>query len=119
MFFPTREDIVSDESWATDPATYVCNGAYALDSWDHNSLISMVKRDDYWDAANTKMQHINFYLSDDDNNILSNFETRAWQFIEGIPTNEMARVKEEYPDEFVVGPYAGTYYVCWNLNQAL
>ena len=116
VYMPVREDVVSNESWATDPSTYVCNGAYTLDSWDHNSLITLKKRDEYWDADNTIMKQINFYLSDDDNNILSNFETGAWQFIEGIPTNEMARVKEQYPDEYVAGPYAGTYYVCWNVN---
>lgn len=116
-YFPTREDIVSDESWATDPATYVCSGAYTLDSWKHNSLITLKKRAEYWDADNITMDEINFYLSDDQNNILSNFETGAWQFIEGIPTNEMARVKEEYKDEFHVDPYAGTYYVCWNVNE--
>ncbi len=116
-YFPTREDIVSDESWATDPATYVCSGAYTLDGWKHNSLITLKKRAEYWDADNITMNEINFYLSDDQNNILSNFETGAWQFIEGIPTNEMARVKEEYKDEFHVDPYAGTYYVCWNVNE--
>ena len=116
-YFPTREDIVSDESWATDPATYVCSGAYTLDGWKHNSLITLKKRAEYWDADNITMDEINFYLSDDQNNILSNFETGAWQFIEGIPTNEMARVKEEYKDEFHVDPYAGTYYVCWNVNE--
>ena len=119
VFFPTRADVVTNESWATDPKTYVCNGAYKLTGWDHNSLITMEKNEDYWDAANTKMKKINFYLSDDDNNILSNFETGAWQFIEGIPTNEMSRVKQQYPDEFTVDPYAGTYYVCWNVNQEL
>ncbi len=116
-YFPTREDVVSDESWATDPATYVCSGAYTLDGWKHNSLITLKKRAEYWDADNITMDEINFYLSDDQNNILSNFETGAWQFIEGIPTNEMARVKEEYKDEFHVDPYAGTYYVCWNVNE--
>ena len=116
-YFPVREDVVSNESWATDPATYVCSGAYTLDGWKHNSLITLKKRADYWDADNITMDEINFYLSDDQNNILSNFETGAWQFIEGIPTNEMARVKEEYKDEFHVDPYAGTYYVCWNVNE--
>ena len=63
------------------------------------------------------MNEINFYLSDDDNNILSNFEKGDWQYVENIPTNEMARVKEQYSEQFHVEPYAGTYYVCWNVNE--
>ena len=44
VFFPTREDVVSNESWATDPSSYVCCGAYSLDGWKHNSLITLKKR---------------------------------------------------------------------------
>ena len=29
-YFPVREDVVKNESWATDPASYVCNGMYKL-----------------------------------------------------------------------------------------
>lgn len=119
VFFPTREDVVANESWAADAATYVCNGAYKMASWEHNSVITLAKRDDFHDAADVTMKQVSFYLSDDSNNMLSNFETGAWQLIDDIPTNEMARVKEEYPDEYVVGVNAGTYYVCWNINADL
>ena len=117
VFFPTREDIVSNESWATDPKTYVCNGPYSISDWKHNSVITLTKRDDYYDADNIKMSEIKWFLSDDNNTSLTNWEAGDWHFIDEIPTNEMARVKEQYPDEYVVAPYAGTYYVCWNVNE--
>ena len=113
-YFPVREDVVANEAWATDPATYVCNGAYTMASWDHNSLITLEKNESYYDAANVTMDTINFYLSDDSNNMLTNYENGDWQFIDDIPTNEMARVQEQYPDEYVVGGQMGTYYVIWN-----
>ena len=65
------------------------------------------------------MDTINFYLSDDANNMLSNFENRSWQLIDDVPTNEIASLKEEYPDEFVVAGQIGTYYVCWNINEEI
>ena len=113
-YFPVREDVVANEAWATDPSTYVCNGAYTMASWDHNSLITLEKNESYYDAANVTMDTINFYLSDDSNNMLTNYENGDWQFIDDIPTNEMARVQEQYPDEYVVGGQMGTYYVIWN-----
>lgn len=119
VFYPVREDVVSNESWATDPATYVCNGPYSISKWDHNSVITLAKRDDYWDAANISMSEINWYLSDDHNTNLANWENGDWHFIDEIPTNEMARVKEQYADQYVVAPYAGTYYVCWNVNTEI
>ncbi|MBQ1415263.1 MAG: peptide ABC transporter substrate-binding protein, partial [Lachnospiraceae bacterium] len=54
-YFPVREDVVANEAWATDPATYVCNGAYTMASWDHNSLITLEKNESYYDAANVTM----------------------------------------------------------------
>ena len=117
VFYPTRQDIVSDEGWATDPKTYICNGPYSISDWKHNSVITLTKRDDYWDADNITMKEIKWFLSDDSNTNLANWEAGDWHFIDEIPTNEMARVKSDYADQYVVAPYAGTYYVCWNVNE--
>ena len=116
-YFPVREDVVANESWATDPSTYVCNGAYTMSDWSHNSVITLKKNDNYFDADSITMPEINFYLSDDANNMLTNFENGSWQMIDDVPTNEIAALKEAYPDEFVVAGQLGTYYVCWNINE--
>ena len=118
-YFPVREDVVSNEAWATDPSTYVCNGAYKIDSWEHNSVVTLVKNNDYYDAANITMGTINCYLSDDQNNMLTNFKNGDWQLIDEVPTNEIANVKKDYPDEFKNVGQLGTYYVCWNINEEI
>ena len=117
VYFPVREDVVADESWATDPSTYVCNGLYTMKSWDHNSLITLEKNANHPDAAEVTMDTIKFYLSDDANNQLSNFKNGEWALIDDVPTNEIAALKEEYPDEFFNVGQIGTYYVCWNVNE--
>ena len=116
-YFPVREDIVSNESWATDPSTYVNNGPYTMTKWDHNSLITLTKNPNFVDADTITMDEINFYLSDDANNMLTNFENGSWQMIDDVPTNEIAALKDKYADEFVVTGQLGTYYVCWNVNE--
>ena len=118
-YMPVREDVVANEAWATDPSTYVCNGAYTMTSWDHNSLITITKNDNFYDADKITMEEINFYLSDDANNQLANFENGDWQMIDDVPTNEIATLKETYPDEFVTAGQLGTYYVCWNINEEI
>ena len=118
-YFPVREDVVSNDAWATDPSTYVCNGPYTMESWEHNSVITVVKNPNFYDAANITMDKINFYLSDDANNQLSNFKNGDWELIDDVPTNEIATLKAEYPDEFVVAGQIGTYYVCWNINEEI
>lgn len=116
-YFPVYADAVSDESWATSPETYVSNGAYTLESWDHNSVITLKKSETYFNADSVTMPEIKFYLSDDANNMLTNFKNGDWLLIDTVPTNEIASLKENYPDNFKVEGQLGTYYICWNINE--
>ena len=120
-YFPVHSSALTNESWATDPATYICNGAYIMKSWEHDSLIVLEKNEKYHDADKVTMDVINCYLSDDANNMLANFKNGDWLLIDDIPTNEIANLKKDanYKDEFVVAGQIGTYYVCWNVNQNL
>ena len=118
-YFPVREDVVSNDAWATDPKTYISNGAYTMTGWEHNSVITLTKNANYVDADTVTMDEIKFYLSDDANNMLTNFENGSWQLIDDVPTNEIANLKVEYPTEFVVAGQIGTYYVCWNINEEI
>lgn len=116
-YFPVREDVVANEGWATEPTTYVSNGPYTMTGWDHNSVITLEKNPNYVDADEILMDKIEFYLSDDANNMVANFKNGTWQLIDDVPTNEMASLQAEYPDEYVVAGQIGTYYVCWNINE--
>ena len=118
-YFPVREDVVANEGWATDASTYVSNGAYTMTGWEHNSTITLTKNENYFDADSVTMKEIKFYLSDDANNMLTNFKNGTWQLIDDVPTNEIAALKVDYPDEFVIAGQIGTYYVCWNINEPL
>lgn len=116
-YYPVREDVVSSDTWATDPSTYIGNGPYVMDSWEHNSVITLKKNENFIDADDVSMDVINFYLSDDANNMLTNFKNGDWLLIDDVPTNEIATLKTEYPDEFKVTGQLGTYYICWNVNE--
>ena len=116
-YYPVREDVVANESWATDPKTYVSNGMYTLDSWEHDSVITLKKNPDHPDADEVTMDTIEFYLSDDANNQLANFQNGDWLLIDDVPTDEIATLKADYPDEFFNVGQIGTYYVCWNVNE--
>lgn len=119
-YMPVRKDVVEgNEGWATGPASYICNGAYTLTGWQHDSVITMKKNPNYYDAGSVTMEEIRFYLSDDANNMLSNFKNGTWLVIEHVPTNEIAALKRQYPQEFVIAPQIGTYYLSWNINADL
>ena len=118
-YMPVREDVVSNEAWATDPATYICNGPYTMSAWEHDAVITLTKNEKHHDAANVTMPSIKCYLSDDSNNMLTNFKKGDWQFIDDVPTNEIASLKNEFAKEFIIAGQIGTYYVCWNVNEEI
>ena len=118
-YFPVRSDVVSNENWASEANTYVCNGAYTISAWTHDSVITLTKNANYHDAGIVTMNEVKFYLSDDANNMLVNYKNGTWQLIDDVPTNEIPDLKKNYKDEFVVAGQIGTYYVCWNVNESL
>ena len=118
-YFPVRKDVVEQEGWATKPETYIGNGAYTLSAWEHNSVITLTKNPAYHDAAKVTMNEIKCYLSDDANNMLTNFKNGDWLLIDDVPTNEIASLKKNYANEFVVAGQIGTYYISWNVNENL
>ena len=118
-YFPVREDVVANEAWATDPSTYICNGAYTMTGWEHNSVITLTKNPNYHDADAVTLDVLECYLSDDENNMLANFEGDTWQMIDGVPLAEIKRLEQEYPTEYRVVGQIGTYYACWNVNENL
>ena len=116
-YFPVHSSAMKNESWATKPETYICNGPYTIESWTHESVITLKKNDGYHAAADITMNKINCYLSDDANNMLANFKKGDWLLIDDVPTNEIATLKTSHPDEFIIAGQIGTYYVCWNVNE--
>lgn len=115
-YFPVHSSAFTDEQWATKPETYINNGPYVMDSWEHKSKIVLKKNSNYIDANEITMEQITCYLSDDANNMLANFKKGDWQLIDDVPTNEIAALKRDFPTEFTVAGQIGTYYVCFNIN---
>jgi len=120
-YMPVKQSVVDADptAWATDPSTYIGNGPYTLTQWEHNSKMVYVKNPNYFDADSVTMDTINFYLSDNQNNMLSNFQNGSWQYIDDVPTAEIPNLKASDPDEFFVEGQLGTYYVTANNNSNL
>lgn len=114
--FPVRQDIVEgNEEWTYDVATYVSNGPYKMKEWSHNAYILAEKNENYYDYANLGPDTIRFTLLDDANAILAAYKSGELDFIEELPTDEMANYLAS--GELTVADYIGTYYVCFNTED--
>lgn len=116
-FCPMRENVAANEAWATEAATYIGNGPYRIAAWQHDSLITLVKNENYHGDAS--MQEIRFYLSSDANNMLTNFQNGDWLMIDDVPADEIQTLKQKYPEAFHISGQIGTNYLCFNVNASL
>ena len=82
-------------------------------------MIVLEKNENYIDKKDITMKTIKFYLSDDTNNMLTNFKNGDWQMIDSMPSNEMDSLKKDYKDEYHVADQLGTYYMGWNINKRI
>ena len=78
--FPVRKDIVESngETWSTNPETYVGNGPYKLQSWEHQSKMTYVQNEKYYGVEDLGPDTINFVLMEDQNTILSAFKNTCF-----------------------------------------
>lgn len=115
-YYPLKDTVDYEGTWATDPSTYVCNGPMVLKQWSHNSAM-VYERNPNYHGTTAKASKITFALSDDDASMVTNFKSGAWAFIDSVPNDQMDNLKATYPNEYFVVGQLGTYYVCFNVKD--
>lgn len=113
---PLREDIVgaNSDTWATEPDNFIGNGPYKLQNWEHQSKMTFVQNENYYDYANLGPDVINFILMDDKNTILSAFKNEEILFGDEIPSEEIEAMTGK--GLYNVGQL-GTYFLCLNVGK--
>ena len=113
---PVRKDIIeSHKTWTQDPSTLISNGPFKLEKWDHNSVLSMVKNEEYYDADSVKAEKLAFHLQDDQNAIYASYRSGDLDFINSVPQEETQKLLDT--KELKTLPYIGTYFVCFNTEK--
>ncbi len=115
--FPVRQDIIESAGgqWTYSADTYIGNGPYKMTQWDHNSLISTVKNDQYYDYDALGPDELNFYLMDNAASMYTAFKNDDLQFAIDVPLDETQTLLAD--GSLKVKPVIGTYFLNMN-NQA-
>lgn len=127
-FFPVYQETVeaSDPdgsnpgAWANDAGdSFVCNGAYILSGWNHDSSMTYVKNENYWDADSVSVPTMNFMLTSEDTAAYTAYQAGDLDFIDSLPNDELGTVIAEGNPELVIADNLGTYYVGFNYYSDL
>ena len=123
-FYPVKQsEVESYDDWETNPghwaqeAGFISCGAYVLKEWKHDESMVYVKNPNFWDAANVKVERLEFMLSADDTAIFAAYQAGDIDFADTVPTDEIAALLSN-PEFHVVGQL-GTYYMCFNIKSKL
>lgn len=113
---PLRQDIIEEygDEW-TDPANIVTNGPYVMNDWVHDSYISMVPNEQYYDANPDAPQEIRWYLSDDETAILASYQSGEYDFIETFPSDQIESLQAS--GDCYILPAVTTYYLYINCDN--
>lgn len=80
-FYPINEafyNSLEEGTYGTSPETYLCNGAFLLESYTPGTASMSLKRNpDYWDAARVKLAGINYQVVGSSDNALTAFKSNT------------------------------------------
>ena len=99
------------------PGNLVSNGAFTLAEFVPNDHIKVVKNPKFHDAANVKLDMVNFYPTEDRSTAMKRFEAGELDSNDDMPTEQLADLEAKFGDQVKVGPYLGTYYYAMKMGQ--
>ena len=100
------------------PGNLVSNGAYTLAEFVPNDHVKVVKNPKFYDAANVKIDVVNFIPTEDRSTAMKRFEAGELDSNDDIPTEQLADLKAKFGDQVRLGPYLGTYYYVFKTDKA-
>jgi oligopeptide transport system substrate-binding protein len=100
------------------PGNLVSNGAYILAEFVPNDHVKAVKNPNFFDAANVKIDVVNYIPTEDRSTAMKRFEAGELDSNDDIPTEQLADLKAKFGDQVRLGPYLGTYYYAFKITKA-
>ncbi|AJY76763.1 peptide ABC transporter substrate-binding protein [Paenibacillus beijingensis] len=115
-FFPVpKATVEKNDKWASEASTFLSNGPFKITEWNHDSDVKMVKNDQYWDAANVKLDGVTFKMINDSNTEYQLFQSGELH-IQGVIPPEMS--EQLFADgKVTVEDSAGTYFYRFNTTM--
>jgi oligopeptide transport system substrate-binding protein len=101
----------------TRPGNLVGNGAFVLKEWVPNARIAVEKNPLYWDAANTKLNRVEFYPIEKPDLEELNYRSGQLHSTQKIPTSKIDAYRAHKPSDLAVDHLLSTTYLFLNVTR--
>lgn len=78
-YYPVKSETIEGygDGWTENPNSFISNGAFILNKWDHDLEIVVSKNNNYWNKGNVKLSGIVFKLFSDSSAVMNSYDTGA------------------------------------------
>ena len=116
-FYPVPKHLIDKVGAAwTKPENYISNGAYMLADWRPNEYVRLVKNPKFFDAANVKIDQVNFFSQEDQIANVKRFRAGELDLSQGIPGQQIDELRRSMPEKVRIAPYVANWYITFNLT---
>lgn len=114
-FFPINEKVAAENpQWFAEADSFVANGPFKLTEWVHDSHFVMEKNEQYWDAANVKLDKIHWAMIDDTNTEYQMYQSGELDLSE-VPADLSEQLFGE--GKVQIEDQAGDYFYRFNVEM--
>jgi oligopeptide transport system substrate-binding protein len=99
------------------PGNLVSNGAYTLAEFVPNDHIKLVKNPNFFDAANVKIDAVNYIPNEDRVAAVKRFEAGELDMYGDLPTEQLEDLRKKFGEQIKIGPFLGTYYYAFKTTK--
>jgi oligopeptide transport system substrate-binding protein len=102
-----------------DPKAWVSNGPFVLSSWRPGTSVNLSRNAAYWDRANVRIERVQYQFAPDQNAQYAAYRAGQLDMTDTVPTNAIASLREQRPNELIIAPYLATAYYGLNFASPL
>ena len=102
----------------TKAGNMISNGAFTLVENVPNDHIKIVKNPKYFDAANVKLDAVNYIPTEDRAAGIKRYQAGEIDSMNDMPTEQLADLKAKFGDQIHITPELGTYYYDFKTKKA-
>lgn len=107
----------SNPDWHKTPESYVTNGPFQLEKWDHNSKIVLKKNPEFRDAENVKLAKIDMDILDDKNTEWQKYENNEYHLVNSPQPDVVSKLRKEKNEELHIDEMLSTYFYSFNTER--
>lgn len=117
IVFPLRVDAIETHGAGhTQPGRLIGNGAYRLEAWRPQSMITLVRSAHY--HAPALIERVRFHVTEDAASELKRYAAGDLHITETVPPGRLDRLRTRFGEELRISPYLGVFFLGLNIERA-